>query len=91
MGIDLLRREIDLVDDRILELLNDRANLALKIGGIKKEDNIAVYDPEREKYILKRLMENNKGPLDSKTIKILFERIIDESRGLERKVIDNLP
>jgi chorismate mutase/prephenate dehydratase len=47
-----LREQIDRIDDRILELLTKRANLAIKIGKIKKKSLINAYVPEREKAIL---------------------------------------
>ncbi|MFC1493125.1 chorismate mutase [candidate division KSB1 bacterium] len=88
MDIQSIRKQIDEIDNSVLKLLNVRASLAIEIGKIKKELNEQVYDPTREKEILNRLISENNGPLDSKIIKTLFERIIDESRGIERKVIE---
>lgn len=82
--IEQLRDEIDKIDSKILLLLNMRSNLALKIGEIKKKYNLPVYDPEREKNIIERLLKENSGPLDNNAIIRLFERIIDEARRLER-------
>lgn len=82
--IDRIREEIDRLDDSLLEIFNRRAALALKIGELKKRENIPVYDPEREKRIFRRMLENNPGPLDDLAIRRLFERVIDESRSLER-------
>lgn len=79
-----LREEIDKIDSMMLKLLNERSSLALKIGEIKKIFKIPVYDPEREKQIVERLINENKGPLDKQAIVRLFERIIDEARSLER-------
>jgi len=45
---------------------------------------MAVYQPEREKWILDRVERNNPGPLDSNALRRVFERVIDESRRLER-------
>lgn len=88
MNIESLRKQIDEIDNSVLKLLNVRASLAIEIGKLKKDLNQQVYDPVREKEILRRLISENNGPLDSKIIKTLFERIIDESRGIERKVIE---
>lgn len=82
--IEILREEIDKIDSEILKLLNARSELALKIGEIKKIYNLPVYDPEREKKIIERLIKENSGPLDNNAIIRLFERIIDEARRLER-------
>jgi chorismate mutase len=84
MTIDELREGIDRLDDELLAIFNRRASLALEIGAIKKEGGLAVYDPSREQSIFKRMKELNPGPLDDQAIVRLFERVIDESRHLER-------
>ncbi len=84
MTIDDIRIEIDRLDDLLLNLFNQRAFLALKIGKLKKEAGLQVYDPEREKIIFQRMKDENPGPLDNQAIVRLFERVIDESRRLER-------
>ncbi|MDD3801108.1 chorismate mutase [Desulfuromonas thiophila] len=84
MTIDDIRREIDRLDDELLRIFNQRAALALQIGHLKKELGLPVYDPQREKRIFAKMTGNNPGPLDDQAIKRLFERVIDESRTLER-------
>ncbi len=84
MDIDSIREQIDQLDDQLLEIFNRRAALALCIGEIKKEQQLAVYDPSREKRIFTRMQQANNGPLDNSAIVRLFERVIDESRSLER-------
>lgn len=84
MDIDLIREEIDRLDADLLQIFNRRASLALQIGEIKKTLGIPVYDPEREKKIFQKMRENNPGPLEDEAIIRLFERVIDESRRLER-------
>lgn len=84
MTIDEIRNEIDRLDDQLLNLFNQRASLALKIGELKKEVGLPVYDAEREKKIFQRMKVENPGPLDNQAIVRLFERVIDESRRLER-------
>ena len=84
MDIDTIRREIDRLDDELLRIFNDRAALALAIGEIKKDLGLPVYDPQREKRIFDRMTKANLGPLEDGAIVRLFERVIDESRRLER-------
>ena len=84
MTIDDLRREIDRLDSELLQIFNQRADFALKIGEIKKALGLPVYDPAREKKIFQQMKEENPGPLDDDAIVRLFERVIDESRRLER-------
>ncbi|MBE0501095.1 MAG: chorismate mutase [Desulfuromonadales bacterium] len=84
MSIDDYREQIDQFDRDLLRIFNARAALALKIGEIKKKLALPVYDPAREKRIFDIMTANNPGPLDDSAIVRLFERVIDESRTLER-------
>jgi chorismate mutase len=79
-----LRRRIDQIDDQLMKLLNARSACAVEIGRIKRRIGMAVYQPEREKWILERAERNNPGPLDASAVRRVFERVIDESRRLER-------
>ncbi len=82
--IDYHRKEIDKIDRQLIELFNRRAEHAIAIGKMKKERRLPVYDPERENEIFRNLREANNGPLTPDAIQRLFERIIDESRRIER-------
>ena len=84
MTIDDYRQEINRLDRELLRIFNERAALALHIGEIKKELGLPVYDQEREKRIFETMTAANPGPLESDAIIRLFERVIDESRRLER-------
>ncbi|WP_129125856.1 chorismate mutase [Geomonas oryzae] len=84
MTIDDIRDRIDRLDSELLRIFNERASLALQIGEIKKGLDLPVYDPAREKRIFSRMTAENDGPLDDQAIVRLFERVIDESRRLER-------
>ena len=84
MDINDIRKRIDELDDELLRIFNERAGLALEIGKIKKKLDLPVYDPVREKRIFSRMKEANAGPLDDGAIVRMFERVVDESRRLER-------
>jgi len=83
MDIEHWRNEIDEVDAELLRLLNIRARLALKVGAIKKAQQLPFCDPDREQYVLTRLREMNSGPLDNRAVHKLFRRIIRESRRIQ--------
>lgn len=92
MDIELLnqrvskfRIEIDNIDEELVRLLNKRAVAATKIGHIKREYNLPVYVPTREEEVIGHVEKINPGPLANEAIRRLFERIIDESRRLERE------
>lgn len=75
------REQIDGVDDDLLKLFNRRAGLAQQIGHAKGES--AVLRPEREAQILRRLQENNVGPLSNDAVARLFTEVISQCRALE--------
>jgi chorismate mutase len=78
------RSRIDRIDDQLVGLLNSRSVCAVEIGRIKRSLGLPVYAPEREASVLERVMRANPGPLDHGAVRRVFERIIDESRRLER-------
>lgn len=82
--MDEWRRRIDAIDDQLMRLINSRSACAVEIGRIKRAAGLPVYAPEREAWILERLTRENPGPLDKLAVRRVFERIIDESRRLER-------
>ena len=79
-----IRNAIDSIDTDLLKLLNDRAQLAIELGEIKNELGLAIYDPAREREIIKMMLSKNDGPLDDQAVVGLFQRIIDESRRVEK-------
>jgi len=83
-----LRKDIDRVDEVLVRLLNERARCACEIGRIKKEQKVEIYQPEREKQVLEHVKSvAREGPLEPEAIARLFERIMDEARRLERRVV----
>lgn len=83
-----LRRDIDRVDEVLVRLLNERARCVCEIGELKKVAGVEIYQPDREKDVLNHVRELAKeGPLGPEAIARLFERIIDEARRLERRVV----
>jgi len=84
LDIHDIRKRIDALDEELLRIFNERSALAVRIGELKKELHLPIYDPSREKAIFERLKQMNPGPLDDQAIVRLFERVIDESRHLER-------
>lgn len=88
LDLDALRRGIDAVDQQILKLLHDRVRLVIQVGDYKRERNIPVYDPERERALLQRLCQAAEPPLDQDAIRRIFERLVDEFRRIEQHHVD---
>ncbi len=72
------RAAIDTIDDELLRLLNNRAELALKVGAVKRRGDTSLCDHHREREVLTRLCHQNPGPFDEQNVTSIFQRIIDE-------------
>ncbi|MCX7661977.1 MAG: prephenate dehydratase [Candidatus Omnitrophica bacterium] len=77
-----LRKKIDQIDKKLVELLNKRTDLALKISQIKLKSGQNVYSPERESYILKRIAKLSKGPLNKEALQAIYREIMSSTLSL---------
>ncbi len=84
MNLKELRRKIDSIDQNIIKLLNQRANISLEIGKIKKESGKQVYVPDRESKIYERINKYNKGPLSNKALQAIFSETMSGCLSLEK-------
>ncbi len=83
MTLDELRRKIDNIDDRLLELYNERMELVHEVGELKNTTGAPIYRPEREQAILNRLKSQNQGKLTDAAIDALFLEMFAVARNLE--------
>lgn len=74
------RKELDLINQQLLTLLNQRLRISLDVGKVKREMGKKIYDAEREKEILDRLKRKNRGPLKEKDLKEIFATIMKVCR-----------
>lgn len=92
-----LREQIDEIDRQIHQLLNSRASCAEQVAKIKLNEykiengdadlsKVTFYRPEREAQVLRRVIERNTGPLDSKTVAHIFREIMSACLALEKPV-----
>ena len=77
-----LRARIDAIDDALLKLVSERAAIALEVGRAKQGERI--YRPEREAQIVRRLRENNPGPLSGDSVERLIREIMSACRAVEQ-------
>jgi chorismate mutase/prephenate dehydratase len=79
LNLEEYRKKIDLLDNKILDLLNERMGLVKKIGTIKSTGRTPIYRPEREKSIIDRLYKlsrNQSGLLSRAAIEAIFLEIL---------------
>jgi len=88
--IKRLRAEIDVIDQEILKLLNKRAKLAKSIGEIKKQLNLEIHSPEREREVVDRLVKLNKElygeEFPSEAVKHVFREVMSACLSLEKEL-----
>ena len=82
--LEELRVVIDQIDRRIVALLNERTGIVEGIGRVKRESQLPVYEPRREDQVFANVTEANPGPISHDAVRRIFERIIDEMRGIQR-------
>lgn len=81
--LEELRSRIDAVDLEIVRQLNERAQLVQEITTLKGGVGVQVFDPKREEEILRRVAEENPGPIYDSTMREVFELILHRIRDLE--------
>ena len=83
MDITDWRKRIDELDQKLVRLLNQRAECAVEIGRLKRDTNLPVYEPDRERIIFENICRANPGPLSGDDLKRVYERIIDVMRTIQ--------
>jgi len=83
-----LRGRIDAIDARLLKLISERADYAIRIGRLKRElePGHSFYRPARESVHLRELVAANDGPLQDAELTALFREIISVCRALEQEI-----
>jgi chorismate mutase len=87
MDIPEWRKRIDDLDRKMVQLLNLRAEAAREIGKLKRNSDLPIYEPNREKEIFDNVRGANKGPLPASELQHIFERIIDVMRAIQKEEI----
>ncbi|MFC1462552.1 chorismate mutase [Verrucomicrobiota bacterium] len=85
MSLDDLRQRIDDLDSRIIELLNERAGLAVKIGDEKRHAGSPVFDAGREDEVISRLRGMCREPLDGDAVERIYREVIAACTDLQKQ------
>jgi chorismate mutase/prephenate dehydratase len=85
MLLEKLRQDIDKLDSKIVELLNERARLSLEILKEKQKSNLPIHNQKREQQVIQNAIRQNEGPLTSEQIKIIFQIIVESCRTIQQR------
>lgn len=83
--LEKLRDRIDVIDDKIVDLLVKRYELACEIGKTKQEDGAPVKDSDREERVMKRIRRRTRKPLSKQAAEKIYKVVLRESRGMQVK------
>ena len=89
MGLDILREQLDVIDEQIISLLSERARVVMKVADFKRHYNIPFYVPEREASIIERLRTINPGPLPGDAIERIYRTVVEEMRNFESQSVNH--
>lgn len=87
MDIEDWRRTIDELDRKLVALLSERARAAVEIGRLKRNTDLPVYEPDRERIVFENVQKTNRGPLPGRDLVRIYERIIDVMRNIQKEEI----
>ena len=83
--LDELRSRIDQLDQQLLDLISARARCASEVGALKRDNGEnKFYRPEREATVLRRIADNNPGPLSNEEMVRLFREMMSACLALEQ-------
>src|SRR5215212_9099802 len=83
-ALEPLRKQIDALDERLVELLNERARVVVEIGQVKQRHNAPIYAPDRERMVLDKVRKLNRGPLPDRCLEAVYRELMSGSFALER-------
>ena len=87
MDIADWRKKIDEIDQQLVAMLNRRAQAAQEIGRLKRQAEMPIYEPDRERIVLAQVQEANRGPLQHRHLIQIYERIMDVMRNVQKEEI----
>src|SRR5258708_33543676 len=85
-ALDALRGRIDAINLKLVDLLSARARLAQAIGHLKQRGGAPIHQPARERAVLTRVLEHNRGPLTGAHLQRIFTEIISACMALEQTI-----
>jgi len=91
MDIAGWRKQIDELDQKLVELLSQRAQAAHEIGKLKRVAGMPVYEPDREQTVFDNARRANRGPLPDRDLLRIYERIMDIMRQIQHEEMDPQP
>lgn len=82
------RQRIDAIDDQIVKLLNERAQVVRKVGQIKKQFHAPASAPGREEQVVRRAADQAREPLTPSAMEAIYRVLLHEMAAMEAADMD---
>lgn len=87
MDLNPIREKIDALDKQLVDIINQRLELAAEIGRIKRSTGGEIYVPEREDAVLRKVTESNKGPVRNEALRAIYRELMSAAIALEKPLM----
>ena len=87
MDLGPLRAKIDSLDQKLVELINERLSVAAEIGKVKRSTGGEIYVPEREDAVFRKVCGQNKGPIKDDALRAIYREIMSAAIALEKPLL----
>ena len=87
MDLGPIRKKIDALDTKLVELVNKRLALAAEIGKIKRKTGGEIYVPEREDAVIRKVCGQNEGPIKNEALRAIYREIMSAAIALEKPLL----
>jgi monofunctional chorismate mutase len=87
LNLSEIRDSISEVDEEIVQLLEKRFNLTLKVGQYKKNNNIPIFDDEREKIVIEKCMDMLEDSKYQNYLQKIYEEIMNNCKEIQKNEI----
>jgi chorismate mutase / prephenate dehydratase len=85
--LEVCRRQIDSIDQRVVDLIQQRARVVEEVGQIKREAHLPVTVPGREQQVIEKAQDLAKsGPLPAEAVGRIYQKIVEEMRSWEAQL-----
>ncbi len=85
MDLDIIRQEIDQIDDQIVKLLEERMHLVEGVVAYKKASGKPILDTKREEAIFEKVRSRVSNKKYEETIVATFSDILKRSRDYQEQ------
>ena len=85
--LNQIRSKVDIIDSKLVRLLNERTRLVLEIGKIKHKHGGEIYAPDREEAVFRSVTSKNTGPITNESLRAIYREVMSSALALEKPLV----